>query len=72
MRLPFRPWIGAAALSLSFLALGCGEDNEKTAKLGKGTAAPDAPTSQADMQAQMKGAGGSMPGYPGTGTAKKK
>ena len=73
MRMSLRNIVGAGVLGLSVLVIGCSEDNEKTANLGKGTAAPDAPKSQADMAGQMRGAAGGMQGYPGAGnTAKKK
>jgi len=56
---------GIAVAFISSLMLGgCAEDNEKTADVKALPADPNAPKSQADMQAQMKG-GGSAPGYPG-------
>ena len=68
---PFlRVGVVSAVLSLAVLAGGCAEDNEKSANI-TGKAPENAPTSQGDMQAQMKGSGGGMPKtYPGAANKK--
>ncbi len=57
--------VASSALGLLLLVAGCAEDNEKTANIQGKAPEAGAPTSQGDMQAQMKGAAGGQPkNYP--------
>jgi len=67
MRMPLRSGILTAALGLALLSAGCAENNEQSAGISGKAPEGGGPKSQADLGAQMKGAGADYKtqGYPG-------